>query len=229
MKFDFSKISIIIACRNEGEGIERIIRSAKPYGAEIIVVDGHSNDGTKEIAQKFGARFFLDNKKGRGDAAKIGIAKATKEIIVFYDADGSHEATDIPSLVEPIIKNEADMVVGSRIMGGCLDAELTTFGGVLRTAGSNFMVYLVNRRFGTKLTDILYSFRALRRDVARKLDLEADNFAIEQDMVIRCLKSGKKIAEIPSREHARGWGQSKLKTSMGVELLFVLIRDLYFK
>ncbi len=227
MAFDKSGISIIIGCRKEGEGIERIIRSALPYGEEIIVVDGHSNDGTKEIAERLGVRFFLDNKKGRGDALKIGIAKAKQDILVFYDADGSHEVSDIPSLVAPIRKGEADQVIGSRIMGGCLDAELTSLGGVLRTGGSNFMVYLVNKRFKTELTDILYSFRAMRRDMARKIKLQANNFAIEQDMVVRCLKGGYKIVQVPSREHARGWGKSKLKTSMGIELLWVLVRDLF--
>lgn len=228
MKFRSQDITVVICSKNEGVGIERIIHSVTPYSAEIVVVDGHSNDGTKEIAERLGARFWLDNKKGRGDALKIGIQKASKPIIVCFDADGSHEATDIPSLVQPILTSEADMVVGSRIMGGCLDADLTSLGGVARTGGSNFMVYLVNKKFKARLTDILYSFRAIKTDVARKLNFQADNFAIEQDMVVRCLKAGSKVVEIPSREKARGWGKSKLKTSMGIKLLFTLLRDLYF-
>lgn len=229
MKFNPTDITIIIGCKNEGEGIAQILKSVKDYAGEIIVVDGHSNDGTKEIARRTGARFFLDNKKGRGDALKIGVTKATKPIIVFFDADGSHEAKDIPALVEPILNNEADMVVGSRIKGGCLDATLRTFLDVCRTAGSNLMVYLVNQRFKTDLTDILYSFRAIKTDVAKKLELKANNFAIEQDMVVRCLKKGYRILEVPSQEHARGWGEAKLKTLMGIELFFILVRDLFLK
>jgi glycosyltransferase involved in cell wall biosynthesis len=228
MKFDSKDISIIICARNEGEGIERIIRSAQPYGEEILVVDGHSNDGTKEIAERLGARFFLDNKKGRGDAVKVGVAKATKSILVFYDADGSHEETDIPALVEPIRRDEADLVIGSRIKGGCLDASLSTLGDICRLAGTNFMVYLVNQRFNVHLTELLYSFRAIRTKTARDLKFQANNFAIEQDMVVRALKAGTQLAEVPSREKARGWGESKLKTSMGINLLYVLVRDLFF-
>ncbi|MEK9178438.1 MAG: glycosyltransferase family 2 protein [Patescibacteria group bacterium] len=112
MSYKKSKASIVIACKNEGEGILRILSSIKKYSEDIIVVDGHSNDGTKEIVNKFGARFFLDNKKGRGDALKIGIKKAKNEIVVFFDADGSHEARDIPGLVGPILANKADLVIG---------------------------------------------------------------------------------------------------------------------
>ena len=228
MPFNKKEISIIIGCRKEGEGIARIIDSVKPYADEIIVVDGHSEDGTAEIAAAAGVQFYLDNRRGRGDALKIGITKATKPYLVFFDADGSHEANDIPSLVEPLITGSADMVIGSRLKGGCLDADLNGLGSVIRLAGSYFMVWLVNRRFKVNLTEILYSFRALKRDKALKLKLRADNFAIEQDMVVRCLKRNYKIVEIPSREHARGWGEAKLKTSMGIDLLRVLIRDLYF-
>lgn len=229
MKYDRSTVSIVICCKNEGEGIAKILESAKPYADEIIVVDGHSNDGTMEAAEKFGAKFYLDNCQGRGEALKTGLAKTTKPMIVFYDADGSHNPNDIPDLVAPLAKNEADMVIGSRTMGGTLDMSLKSLGDLARIGGSYFMVYLVNKRFKTNLTDLLYSFRAIRREVAKKLDLEANNFAIEQDMVVRCLKKGYKIVEVPSQERARGWGVAKLKTSMGIELLCVLIRDLYFK
>jgi len=228
MSFDKSKVSIVVACKNEGMGLENILHSVKDYADEIIIVDGHSKDGTEEIANQFKARFFLDNKKGRGDALKIGIANAKNEIIVFFDADGSHETADIPSLVEPILQKRAEMVIGSRIAGGCLDVDFSSIGGIVRVCGANFMVYLVNRRFKETLTEILYSFRAIRTDTARNLNFKADDFAIEQDMVVRCLKNGCKVMEVPSREKARAWGKSKLKTSTGFKLLFNLVRDLYF-
>lgn len=228
MKYDTSRVSIIIGCRNEGAGIERILSSIKKYSNDILVVDGHSHDGTKEAAKKFGARFFLDNKKGRGDALKIGIAKAKGDILVFFDADGSHEADDIPKIVAELLKQNADLVVGSRRTGGSFDVN-TNFTGVIRSAGCDFLVALVNQKFKTRLTDILYSFRAMKKSTAGSIKYRSDDFGIEQEMVVSCLKKGYKVAEIPSREYARGWGESKLHTLTGIKFIVEIVRDLYFR
>lgn len=227
MSYNKSKVSIIIACKNEGEGIKKILKSVKKYSDDIIVVDGHSNDGTKGVVTGFGASFYLDNKKGRGDALKIGIKHSKGDIIVFFDADGSHEEKDIPNLVAPILKNQADLVIGSRRTGGSFDINVD-FIGVIRSAGSDFLVSLVNNRFKTSLTDILYSFRSIRASTARKLNFKSDDFGIEQEMVVACLKKGHKVKEIPSRERARSWGRSKLHTITGIKFIFNLLNDLYF-
>lgn len=226
MSYDKSKVSIIIACKNEGEGIKKILQSVKKYSDDIIVIDGHSNDGTKEAAKLFGAKFFLDNKKGRGDAIKIGIKSAKNDVLVLFDADGSHEERDIPSFIEPILKKEADLVLGSRRTGGSYDINLTLT-GILRSAGCDFLVSLVNHKFKTSLTDILYSFRAIKTSSARKLNFKSNDFGIEQEVVVSCLKKGYKVKEIPSREKARGWGKSKLHTLTGIKFLAVLLKDLY--
>ena len=117
MKYNKSKISIVIPTKNEAEGLAKIIRSVKRYASEIIVVDGHSNDNTKEIAGKEGTKFTLDHGIGRGDAVRLGIKKAKGEIIVLFDADGSHDAKDIPSLVMPILNKKAELVISSRRTG----------------------------------------------------------------------------------------------------------------
>src|SRR3990172_364271 len=139
MSYQKSKVSIVIACKNEGEGIARILKSVKKYSDDIIVIDAHSNDGTKEATKELGGRFFLDNKKGRGDALKIGIKKAKKDIIVFFDADGSHNERDIPNFVSPILKKEADLVIGSRRTGGSSDLTINLT-GIIRSAGCDFLV-----------------------------------------------------------------------------------------
>ncbi len=227
MAYDKSKVSIVIACKNEGEGIRKILTSIKPYSNDILVIDGHSNDGTREEAEKIGARFFLDHKKGRGDALKIGIKNAKKDIILFFDADGSHDEKDIPSFVAPIVKKEADMVIGSRRTGGSTDVTIDLT-GIIRAAGCDLLVAMVNHKYKTTLTDILYSFRAIRKSSAQSLKLKSDDFGVEQEMVVTCLKKGFSIKEIPSRENARGWGKSKLKTITGVRFFFSLINQLYF-
>lgn len=226
MKKVKQEVSIIVLCKNEGEGIEKILKSIKKHADEIVVVDGHSNDGTREISERLGANFYLDNKKGRGAALKIGIEKAKGEILVFFDADGSHEERDIPKLIKPILEGKADLVTASRRTGGSYDQNIN-FTGIVRSAGCDLLVALVNRKYGTNLTDILYSFRAIKKSETLKLGLISDDFRSEQEMVVKALKYNLKVVEIPSREKARAWGKSKLRTSEGVKFLFSLVKELY--
>jgi len=220
------RISIIIPTKNEGQGIESVINSVKKYSNDIIIVDGHSEDGTKEIAIKLGASFYLDHGKGKGDAVRLGIVKAKGDILVIFDSDGSPNPADIPYLIKEIGKG-ADMVITSRRTGGSFDFEITP-NGILRTFGSDLMAYLVNIKFHTKLSDVIYNFRAIRTKTVKKLPLKANGFDIEQEMLVRALQAGYKIVEIPSRENARKWGRSKLHTLTGVVLLCKLLKILYF-
>ncbi len=207
--------------------MQRILDSVKGYGEEIIVVDGNSQDGTKEIVESNGATYLLDHGLGRGDAVRVGIEAAKGDILLFFDADGSHEASDIPALLAPLLEDKADMVISSRRLGGSYDLDMS-FTGIIRSAGSDFLAVLVNQRFKTNYSDILYSFRAMKKTTAVGLDLKANDFCIEQEMVAKCLKKGFRLMEIPSREKARGWGKSKLQTIMGIKFIFVLLKELYF-
>ncbi len=220
-------VTIVIPTKNEGVGLAQIISSVKPYAGEVIVVDGHSRDNTREITLKSGAKYLLDHNRGRGDAVRLGIKTAKYDTVVLFDADGSHQASDISNFITPIQTNQADLVIGSRRLGGSFDLNMN-FTGILRSGGADFLAYLVNRRFGTSLSDVLYSFRAVKKSIALQMDLRADDFTIEQEMVVKCLHSGFRIMEIPSREKARAWGQSKLKTITGIKFILVMVRDLYF-
>ncbi|MCX8008776.1 MAG: glycosyltransferase family 2 protein [Patescibacteria group bacterium] len=220
------KVTLLIAAKNEGEGLKNIIASIRQYADEIILVDGHSTDNTRAIAKQEKVRLFLDNKKGRGDALKIGIREAKGDVIVIFDADGSHEAKDIKRLVEEV-KKGADLVLCSRRTGGSFDATIS-ISGMIRSFGADLLTYMLNKRFGTQFTDIIYSFRALNAKSAKRMNLRSDDFAIEQEMVVAACKMGYKVVEIPSREKARAWGVSKLKTLAGIKLFLDLIRQLYF-
>ena len=112
-----SKVSVVIPTLNEEGMIAEIIEGCKPYADEMIVVDGHSKDKTREIAEGVGVKVILDNKKGKGAALRHVVNFVNGDIIVFIDADGSHDARDIPKLVEPILKDEADHVSASRLIG----------------------------------------------------------------------------------------------------------------
>ena len=223
----FPNLSIVLPTKNEAEGIERVLESLKPYSDDIIVVDGHSNDGTREIAEKCGVRFVLDNQRGYGDAIKVGIKEARRDILVFFVGDGSNEPKDIPNLIQPILDKRADLVIGSRRKGGSEDVEISLT-GMIRAGGCDILTLILNYRWKVNLTDGINGYKAIRREVALSLGLTSDDFVIEQEEVIKCLKKGYKILEIPTHEYARGWGSSKLQTIMGIKFFFYMIRDVIF-
>lgn len=219
------KISIIIPTKNEAVGLSSVILSVKKYVSEIIVVDGHSKDRTRDICKQTKVIFFTDHGLGKGDGVRLGIKKAKGDIIIIFDADGSPNPKDIPTLVKTLIKNKADVVITSRRTGGSFDFKLNVE-GMIRTAGSDFMAYLVNKRFGTNFSDVLYNFRAFKKSSLSKLQIKANGFDIEQEMLVEALKKGLKVIEIPSRENKRAWGESKLSTFEGIGLLSKLIMQL---
>ncbi len=221
-----SKVTVVVPTKNESGGIKEVITKTKPYADEILIVDGHSTDNTARIAKQAGATVILDNKKGLGEAKRLGIVKAKNEIIVFIDADGSHEPKDIPKLVKPIKENKADLVVASRIRGGSDEFDIN-FSGLVRQNGGDLIAAVINYRFGTKLTDSLNGFRAIRKSTALEIGLNANDFDIEHEMIIKCLKKGFRVLEVPSHEYARGWGKAKLPTfSKGWLFIWRLLRDI---
>jgi dolichol-phosphate mannosyltransferase len=202
-------VSVVVPTRNEAPSVGDVITRCRPHAGEIVVVDGHSSDQTRAIAEGLGARVVLDGGRGKGDAIRVGIREARGDIIVFVDADGSHDPDDIPRLVAPIADGRADMVIGSRMRGGSdeLHGELLKF---VRMVGSDIITLGINYRFGVCLTDTQNGFRAIRAERARALRLEEDIHTIEQEMVIKALAAGLRVAEVPAHEHERAHGQSRI-------------------
>lgn len=204
-------VTIIIPTRNEAAGIGQVLQWVKPYIDEILVVDGHSTDGTADLARQAGVRVIQDNGRGKGAALKLGIAEAHGDILVFMDADGSHDPTSIPALLAPILSDEADLVVASRHRGGS-DEWRGDLDNYFRSVGGGIITLAINYRWNVRITDALNGFRAIRRSVAASLDLTADDFDIEQQMVTRCLRKRYRVTEVASHEFLRKWGRSKLPT-----------------
>jgi len=202
-------VSVVIPTKNEEGLIGEIVDSVRPYADEVLVIDGHSSDGTREIAAARGARVELDGGKGKGEALRRSMASAAGDIVVFIDADGSHDPKDIPALVAPIKAGAADMVIGSRGKGGS-DELHGTLEQFIRYIGSQLIMLAINYRWNVRLTDSQNGFRAVRRDVGLKLGLKANLTTIEQEMLMRALKLGYRVDEIPTHEYERKWGTSKV-------------------
>lgn len=204
-----ARVTVVVPTKNEEGMIGEIVDSVHPYADEVLVIDGHSSDKTRDIAVQHGARVELDGGKGKGEALRRSMEVASSEIVVFIDADGSHDPKDIPSLVGPIKADKADMVIGSRGKGGS-DELHGTLEQFIRYSGSQIIMLAINYRYGSRLTDSQNGFRAIRRDVGRKLGLKSNLTTIEQEMLMRALKLGYRVDEVPTHEYERRWGTSKV-------------------
>jgi dolichol-phosphate hexosyltransferase len=203
------RVTVVIPTRDEEGLIGEIIDGVRPHADEVLVVDGHSRDRTREIAAARGARVVLDHRKGKGEALRLSITEATGDIVVFIDADGSHDVRDIPALVDPIKAGNADMVIASRGRGGS-DELHGTIEQFIRYIGSQLIMLAINYRWHVRLTDSQNGFRAIRRDVAGQLGLQSNLTTIEQEMLMKALKKGFRVSEIASHEYERKWGTSKV-------------------
>jgi glycosyltransferase involved in cell wall biosynthesis len=201
-------VTVVIPSKNEAGLIGEIVDSVRPYG-DVLVIDGHSTDATREIAQAHGARVVLDGGRGKGQAIRQSLKEATTDIVVFIDADGSHDPKDIPALVAPIAAGQADMVIASRGKGGS-DELHGTIGQFIRYVGSQLIMLAINYRWDVRLSDSQNGYRAIRRDVGLALDLKSNLTTIEQEMLMRALKRGYRVTEVASHEYERRWGTSKV-------------------
>ncbi len=223
-----TKISIVIPTLDEEDTLAEIIEGCKPYGDEILVVDGHSRDRTREVAESLGVKVILDNRKGKGEALRHVVNFVNGNIIVFIDADGSHDPKDIPKLVEPIIKDEADHVSGSRLIGGSSELH-GGFDECFRLMGSSFITACINWRFKVKLSESQNGFRAIKTDVIKQLGLEENITTIEQEMIMKTLKKGFRMAEVPSHEYERKKGYSKISLKkVWFRYVYTLVKYLFF-
>jgi dolichol-phosphate mannosyltransferase len=216
----------VIPAKDEEGIVGSIVDACRPHADEIVVVDGHSRDRTRDIAIEHGARVIEDNGRGKGDALRVAIAAATTEIVVFIDADGSHEPADIPKLVEPIRAGRADLVIASRGKGGS-DELHGTLDQLIRYIGSQLIMLAINYRWNVRLTDSQNGFRAIRTDVARSLGLTSNATTIEQEMLMKALKRGYRVTEIASHEYERRWGTSKVSVwKLWAVYLWSFVRNL---
>ncbi len=203
-------VCAVIAAKQEGPSISDIVTRTRAYAGEVIVVAGRSTDGTPELAAACGAKVIADAGKGKGEAIRCAIPHIRTPITVFIDADGSHDPEDIPLLVEPISADRADHVSGSRLKGGSSELH-GGFDEFFRLTGSSFITACINWRFKCRLSESQNGFRAIRTAVLRQLDLVEDSTTIEQEMIIKTLRRGFRMAEVPSHEHPRRHGVSHIR------------------
>ena len=222
-------LSIIVSSKRECENLKTILPILIKKSDDVIVVDGHSKDGTEEVCLLNKVNFVLDNGLGKGDAQRVGALTAKYEYIIFYDADGSHDPNDIENLYNNIISEKFDLIVCSRKKGGSLDLSCNlTFVGLIRSTGCDFLTLIFNKLFKTEFSDILYSLKSIKKETFNNLGTIENGFGIEIDILAKSVKKKYRIKEMPSRENARVHGESKLSTPFGVYFIYQIFREWLF-
>jgi glycosyltransferase involved in cell wall biosynthesis len=206
------KLSVVIPVYNEratvGEILARVEAVDVGFPKEIVVVDDFSTDGTREILQGLarpGLRVLLqDRNQGKGAALRRGFAAAEGDIILVQDADLEYNPAEYPQLVAPILDGRADVVFGSRFLGGPHRVLL-----YWHSLGNRFLTTLTNMVSNLNLTDMETCYKVFRRDIIQKLRLRSDRFGFEPEVTIKLAKLRARIYEVPISYAGRDYTEGK--------------------
>jgi glycosyltransferase involved in cell wall biosynthesis len=214
-------ISVLVACRNEEANIARCLEELLRVlpDAEILILDG-GTDRTFEITSSF-ARVHPSirpirnpDDRGKGHAIKLGIQEATGSVMCQFDCDLQFFADDLPALLNPVIRGEYDLLLGSRFLRTSDRAAYKTI--FLRDFGNWVVAAWVSLLIGRRVTDVTAGVKAWTREAIRRIDFRDDRYSYEAEMVVRAGRLGLRIGEIPVRYASRVAGESMHRNSLAL-------------
>jgi glycosyltransferase involved in cell wall biosynthesis len=230
------RLSIIIPCYNELNTIDAIIDAVNtaPYpDKEIIIVDDCSDDGTREklksqieLSGRVHQIFYHEVNQGKGAALRTGIAAATGNLVIIQDADMEYDPNDYPRLVEPILNGRADVVFGSRFLGG--DAHRVLY--FWHRMGNGFLTLLSNMFTNLNLTDMETCYKVFRREIIQSILIEENRFGFEPEITAKVSKIKCRIYEVGISYYGRTYDEGKkIGWKDGVRALICIIKYNLFR
>jgi glycosyltransferase involved in cell wall biosynthesis len=215
-----TRVSLIIPTLNEAGSIEAVLKEIpRDVVHEVLIVDGASTDGTADLVRRLGDRVIQQEGRGYGAAIATGFKHVSGDIIVLADADGSYNLDDIRRLVQRV-EDGADLALGSRYLPES-GSEDDTF---IRYVGNKVFTWTLSKLYGVDITDALFFYMAIRRDVVQSITVTAPGFEYIVEFLIKAQRSGFKFAEIPSLEKSRTAGKSKVNAFRdGLRMLWTMV------
>jgi glycosyltransferase involved in cell wall biosynthesis len=207
------KLSIVIPCYNESKTIRTIVERVRnsPYpNKEIIIVDDCSRDGTRDLLRTqieplVDKILYHEVNQGKGAALRTGFAAATGDAVIVQDADLEYDPDEYPKLMRPILDGKADVVFGSRFMGG--EAHRVHF--FWHMVGNKFLTLLSNMFTNLNLTDMETCYKVFKRDVIQRIQIEENRFGFEPEITAKVAKLNVIIFEIGISYYGRSYAEGK--------------------
>jgi glycosyltransferase involved in cell wall biosynthesis len=226
MNRDEPLISVIIPVFNEeltiGNVIERVKVVLEKIGFkyEIIVVDDLSTDRSLELSNRQGVKVYsLKEHMGKGYALRAGFAKAKGDIITTIDSDGSHRPEELPSLLTPLIRDKADLVIGSRYL-----SQKPAAAKKLNAIGVRLFNLLIEVFTGAEVSDSQSGYRVMKSEVLRNMSLKSGEYEIESEMLVKTARHGFRVKEVPISFEQRTYGTSRLDPMVdGFKILLSIV------
>jgi glycosyltransferase involved in cell wall biosynthesis len=205
------KVSVIMPVYNEESTIEEILRRVKAVevATEILVIDDGSTDGTRDILEKMNddeqLRVILhDRNRGKGAAVRTGFQHATGEVFLIQDADLEYDPRDIPSLIRPIEEDIADVVYGSRFLGGPRRSVM-----FWHMVANRMLTFMTNLLYNTILSDMETGYKVFKREIVDGMQIHANGFDFEPEFTAKILKKKVRVYEVPISFNPRDYDEGK--------------------